>query len=680
MNKAEKYRADIDGLRAISVIFVLIFHADIGYIAGGFVGVDIFFIISGYLICRQISFKINENAFSFKLFYKRRLLRIYPALVFVIFSSMLIGVYWLNPLQIMDLSKSAIASIGSFSNILFWSQAGYFEAASHEKILLHTWSLGVEEQFYILFPVMLVVLSGRLHRYRTSALIAVMLLSLLLGEYGSRHMPSANFYLLPTRMWEFLAGAVCTFIRWRPSARVACTMIALSLVVILGFGTLLDSSARFPSLLTVPLVIATGAILVAGHVPNAGTRLLATPPLAAIGVCSYSIYLWHQPLFAFARIRLIEPPSATTMALLCVGAVFLGGVTWRFIERPFRLPPPGRKASSHQRVALVAAASIATAALGAVGALTHGLANQSRIPATIMNDLQTWHLQSECFDRRRGDVDVSSDWFCRVNPQIGKRNVAIVGDSHVLSYLSPLADTLRTRQIGILASSISGCPPMWDTRVVRDDDIMLDCNARNSEAFRPEALKDVSAVILIARWSYYSTGDITSEFQKLAVSQNNVPLAAGQEVHFSQKLRETVALVRRQGLPVLVILQPPVQKIEPAKAYSATFLFGHDDAGGIRQLSLSFREHLTNSANLDALIRSAAMDSVVVETSPYLCGSVCLIGTSTQSYFYDRNHLSNFGAARIVPRLAEEIDKLLCPVGTSVRPMAPPAGKCPSSQ
>ncbi|MCL1629209.1 acyltransferase [Roseibaca sp. V10] len=366
------YRPEIDGLRAVAVVPVILFHAGVGALAGGFVGVDVFFVISGYLITSIILRERAEGRFSMWRFWERRARRILPALYVVMLACIPVAWALMLPDQYRDFARSLVA-VGLFgSNILFWRESGYFAAAAEEKPLLHTWSLSVEEQFYLLFPLLMVLL-WRFGRRGVAGILAVIaLVSLGLSHYAAYSMPSANFYLLPTRAWELLVGALCAlWLAERP--RVGHDGLAgLGLAAIVLSVVWFDGMTPFPSLWALlPVLGAAGVILFAR--PEGWTgRLLSQRWMVGIGLVSYSAYLWHQPLMAFARIAHLSAPPLWVMLALGALSFPLAYVTWRFVEQPFR-----RRRGTFARPARLGAALVPTfAVLLAVG--VHGHVTEGR--------------------------------------------------------------------------------------------------------------------------------------------------------------------------------------------------------------------------------------------------------------------------------------------------------------
>lgn len=366
-----QYRPEIDGLRAVAVLPVILFHAGLSSFAGGFVGVDIFFVISGYLITSILIADLDAGRFSLVTFYERRARRILPALFFVMLCCLPFAWMWMLPEQLDLFFKSVLAVCAFVSNILFWQKSGYFSAAAEEMPLLHTWSLAVEEQYYLLFPIFL-LLCWKLGRGWVIGLILLCFcMSLGLSEWGWRNNPMANFYLAPTRVWELFAGSFVAFVPRRAWGRVgeALALLGLFAIVIAIFAY--DKTLPFPSLYA--LLPVGGVVLVILFAqPGTGVaKLLSHRWLVAVGLISYSAYLWHQPLFAFARLRSLAEPSLGLMLGLSLLSLGLAAVSWRFVEQPFR--HKGRGGLSRRHIfAFSAAGLFAFAVLGGGGKLFKG--------------------------------------------------------------------------------------------------------------------------------------------------------------------------------------------------------------------------------------------------------------------------------------------------------------------
>ena len=367
-----KYRSEIDGLRAIAVVAVILYHAGFG-VSGGYIGVDIFFVISGYLITSLILKEMRTGSFSLIQFYERRARRILPALFLVLAATFAIGWFVLVPSEMEDLSNSIMAVTAFVSNISFWLRTDYFAPAAELNPLLHTWSLGVEEQFYFFYPLLLLALVRFLPKNIFALVTAVSLASLGLAEWASRAMPVANFYLLPTRAWELGTGCLCALAMAdrdiRKNERFALAGLALAVVPLF----LLDVSTPFPSLMAVPPVLGTAMLILYAQKGTWVARMLSVPAIVLIGLISYSAYLWHQPLFAFARLsNVTNSPSPAMMVGLIALTVILSLASWHFVEKPFRRRKGEGAFTRNQIFSMSGIAIAAFMALGYSGLATGG--------------------------------------------------------------------------------------------------------------------------------------------------------------------------------------------------------------------------------------------------------------------------------------------------------------------
>ena len=421
-----KYRSEIDGLRSLAVLPVILFHARIQGFSGGYVGVDIFFVISGYLITRILAGEMQEGRYSLLGFYERRFRRILPALVVMLVVATAIAWRVLPPLEMLWYGESLAATALFVANFYFLFRGGnYFGGLTDEYPLLHTWSLAVEEQFYIFFPLLLWAI-WRLGWRRVLGVIAgLSVLSFLGAEILSRIDQPANFYLLPTRAWELGAGAVCALLHHHTPRRQSGILSLAGLVLILGSIVLLPAAIRFPSVFALPPVIGTALIvLYAGPETRVG-RFLSLRPLVAVGLASYSAYLWHQPLFAFAHVRADAYPGTWAMLALSALSVALGFLSLRFVEAPFRRRG---SASAAQVVAVSGGVLVSVAALGLALHLTHGAAFRPA-PAPMPRDYYAVMAKPD-FPSRGIDGRPCED-FCKVTePAVPRARVLLVGDSH----------------------------------------------------------------------------------------------------------------------------------------------------------------------------------------------------------------------------------------------------------
>lgn len=330
-----RYRKEIDGLRAVAVVPVILFHAGLESFGGGFVGVDVFFVISGYLITHLLLSEIDSGDFSIARFYARRIRRILPMLYLVMAMSAAAGWHLMLPYQFENLGQSLVATTLFANNILLAMTTGYWDILITLKPLAHTWSLAVEEQFYAIFPLAL-LLWRRVRRHPAGLVIALAVASLIAALWEQRHSTIGSFYLSQGRFWEILAGSLCALCERRYSPRENDIAAGVGLALIVGAVLAYDARMPFPSAYTLVPVIGTALIMMFGTGESRIGRLLSLPPLVGIGLVSYSAYLWHQPLFAFVRLYSKSDPAPAFLAALVPGILFLSYLSWRFVEMPFR--------------------------------------------------------------------------------------------------------------------------------------------------------------------------------------------------------------------------------------------------------------------------------------------------------------------------------------------------------
>ncbi len=390
LNGNVSYRPEIDGLRAVAVLPVMIFHAGFGLFSGGYVGVDVFFVISGYLITSIIYREVLNGEFSYVKFYERRARRIFPALYVMMFVSIFFSYLFLIPQDYIDYSESLVSVVVFVSNIVFWQQSDYFAPAAELKPLLHTWSLAVEEQYYVFFPIVLMFFYRCMRKHVVVGVTAMLVLSLFLSHWAAFQKPTANYYLLPTRAWELLIGSVIALMQAQGyiklekiNTQLKNLLAGLGLLAIVYAVFFFDGNTPFPSLWAVVPTLGAGLIIVFADKQTFTNRFLANKLLISIGLISYSAYLWHQPVYAFARHQHWFAVTDYTMALAFILSMICAYVSWWVVERPFR----NRAKFSNQSIWLCSVLfGSLIIAIGIYGIYKKGFPDRFSLPEKLTED------------------------------------------------------------------------------------------------------------------------------------------------------------------------------------------------------------------------------------------------------------------------------------------------------
>ena len=437
------YRREIDGLRALAVIPVILFHARFGMFSGGFVGVDVFFVISGYLITSIILHDQHRDKFSLLRFYERRARRILPALFLVMAVTCLFTYAWMLPDELKNFGQSVLATTLFSNNILLAITTNYWSLASEFKPLLHTWSLGVEEQYYVLFPLLMIFGWKYFRKYLAIVLGAAALLSFAAANWGLFTTPEYNFYLLPTRAWEILVGALVAFYMIGKKSTNSKSLwdellggIGFCLIVASIFLVGRGQTSNGIWYLTAPTLGASLIILFSSEKTVVG-RILGFGPMVGIGLISYSTYLWHQPLLALARIYSKEPPGIAIYSVLLVLTFILSYLTWRFIETPCRNK---EKVSRTAIFSFALALSVVFVSYGFY--LNHSYGIVSRIYDT--SQVSVADLDKRIYNERV--FQMKKDSF----PVDNKMKLLIVGHSFGRDFVNMTTETFNVDNVNIV--------------------------------------------------------------------------------------------------------------------------------------------------------------------------------------------------------------------------------------
>ncbi|MEO0793693.1 MAG: acyltransferase family protein [Verrucomicrobiota bacterium] len=555
MNKGS-YRPEIDGLRALSVVGVMLYHADLGF-SGGYVGVDVFFVISGFLITRIIYREINQGTFTLSNFWTRRIKRILPASSFVTLATILAGYIILDPELLSSLSLSAIAYALFLANVYFYRQDSYFAPALESQPLLHTWSLSVEEQFYVGFPLLILLLIRFFKQSTPRLLLIIAILSFVISVVGVYAKPAATFFLLPTRAWELMAGCLIAIsadrIQWKKSTREPLS--ALGILLVVASMLFYSSQTPFPGLAAI-FPVGGAAIFIAANC-GSGTqmgRVLSLRPFVFIGLLSYSLYLWHWPLLVYGKYLLGALSISAKLSIISLTFI-LAYLSWKFIEAPFR-----RKWINGPKWAFCFA--IATALL--TTGISLSLWNQFRSLENLDSE-----LQKIVHDISWNGIEYQKE-DAKLGVQDDERPVDFIvwGDSHAMFHCQQIDELARKLDLKGLAYVNLGSVPVPNLWKPDRSDAFNDQNQkRNLERKQQIIDSGVKDVIMIARWDSYINGYLETEIDESKGRYKTYSMVADSD---SRELTssESYAALQRQfsrlseefaghGIRIWLLLQVP---------------------------------------------------------------------------------------------------------------------------
>jgi len=632
------YRSEIDGLRALAVLPVVLYHAGFAIFGGGFVGVDVFFVISGYLITGNIYTEMAGNRFSIVDFYERRVRRILPALYFVMLACLPFTWLWLFPREFADFATSVVSVCLFTSNIFFNRQIDYFTPDTETWPLIHTWSLAVEEQFYLFFPILLLFSRGLSKRSLILLLAALSAVSLGWAEWESGVDPQSDFYLLPTRAWELGFGAVVALI---PRNKLSLAPRLADALGLIGLSSLAFAIFYFRPDMPLPglwsVAPAGGsALLIAFATP--GTKCgkwLGARPFVALGLVSYSAYLWHQPLFALARFRFAVPAGGCTMLALSGASFAIAYASWRWVEHPFR----DRGRFSRASVFLAAlAVGITLIMIGRIIVLNRGF--PMRMPA-IEGAADFGAYRNKCLDLRDLNPSRLAEMdACQLGDRTAKLDFLLIGDSHAAALADGIdAAALRQRRHGLLVA-VNACLPILglEGQFPRSK---VACRRLHDGLIELIDHFGIGLVLMHARWraidedGAVSARDLKSKSPRQAIQDH---------------LLDTLAKFESRGARVTIISDTPRApfKVPEILARKALYKLDVDERP---RLMTYFRENSgARQIFEEPEIRARAR---IFDVYPFFCpaanGGFCDVAERGRPYFWDDNHLTSIGSLALSP-------------------------------
>jgi len=653
MNVLNRYRADIDGLRAIAVLCVLFFHLDISLFSGGFVGVDVFFTISGFLISGIIIRELSSNSFSYKRFYIRRALRILPAYLVLLFCCLVAAFFLLTPIAYKELIQSAIASSIFLSNIYFLlTQGGYFSSAAHELPLLHTWSLSVEEQFYLIMPVVFVLwFKIKSNNLRVATLFMLFVISLVISYLLTELNQKVAYYIVLTRAFEFLLGSMLAFIAIKSSGRFTLNKALSNVLFFIGITLLIcstifiDSTMPFPSVIAVVPCLATVILILVGYNPECiSHKILGNKALVAIGLISYSLYLWHWPFVAYAKYIGIEF-TVSTQFMISLLSFTCAYFSWKYIEQYFR-----HLKDNHRTIIAISLYSIPCVLLFSF----YFYAQQqnffpSRFIESVVLSEQSYRSKPE---EGRGlchtsNADVKKIESCFVGDlKQSKVEVVLWGDSHANHFIGVIDEIAKEHKLKAQDVTMGNCLPIVglyiDLPRAREACINKNINALTYiKQLNPEY------VILAGAWGGY-----TSQSLKLENSESSLAL-------INKGLIETTNLLQKQNIKVILFEMLPRMSQNNSQCFLKQQIFPNFNNIESCLFSNSFKK-----AELNAFYSNVALQAEdkiqFVDVSQLFCnGDICQTWLDDTPLYRDSNHLNLRSSQLIGKKLSAASTKVI---------------------
>lgn len=669
------YRREIDGLRALAIIPVVLFHIGISGFSGGFVGVDIFFVISGFLITSIILRDIDQGAFSFAHFFERRIRRIFPALMVVLLVTVVAGFcIVLYPSDFAELGKSIIAQGLFLSNLFFLRNENYFAAPAESFPLLHTWTLSVEEQFYIFFPLLIVGVVIFLKRKLFPIVVAIAAFSFALSMYLAYGMPGADFsipfipdivwngasnqvagfYLLPTRAWELMIGAMLAILGVRIRARTWAEVLSWGgICAIIYSVTQFDAMTPFPGAAAAVPVLGAAAIIVSnsGNQTMVG-RILSIPIFVWIGLISYSLYLWHWPVLVYTKMFIPEPNTLQTVFLIVVPVILAWG-TYRLVELPFKRKQlfPGQRSMIRAGVAALAL----TVGIG-YGMTT--LNSEARSPDYVQPlfeaERNLGDRYTECLKTKTFDV-ILHDGPCElgITDESQPPSFVLLGDSHAGTIVSTVDAVAIENELHGVAFLAPGCLPI--TNVYRPDK-SPDCPNMIDHAITYIQDNNVQLVIFVSSWNHYTGATEGVFIQDVDSHETTIPES---RAVFIKHMQTMIGTLVANGTQVAIMKEIPVQD-----AFDQRHIFNASVRAGelVRVVETTYGEHRLYNEFTDSVFAVFGRQSGVTVFDPadVLCveGGTCRLYDGDTILYSNNDHLNLDGANLLIPLFADILSVL----------------------
>lgn len=638
MNRVLSHRRDLDGLRAVAVIPVVLFHLGISHFQGGYVGVDVFFVLSGFFITRQIIADLEAGQFSILGFYDRRIRRLLPALFAMLFLTSLLAAFILLPDDMKGFGRSLVAATLSISNFYFLRQSEYFAPDAETMPLLHTWSLSVEEQFYVLFPAILFVL-WRYLRTQIPLLLALLLIaSFGLSVWGTQSHPQATFYLLPTRAWELLLGSLLavapkTSAATRPAIRNVATLAGLAMIGVAVFT--FKSDMPFPGISALLPCLGCALIIWSGDTHDGDSSaalgrpyllswLLSLSPLVFIGLISYSLYLWHWPIIVFFNYTANDQLGLTEYLAALLVMLAAAYVSWRFVESPLRRGDVVW-ATRRERFSYSAGVVLLFVLFGAALDRADGFRQLQRpeVAAMLNNAKDVSPLRDACHFSQEEQGRRRLSEACSFGPDAGMPLV-LFGDSHGVEIGYVLSQMAKSDQFRFRQVTASGCPPSLDVAFPKSGG----CAAHNEQILNELSRAGPAVVVIAAR--YFKWG---------------APESSARET-FWPGLERVVARLKQSGNQVILLGGIPTH---PHGSLPHALAKRLKRGASVENYAFAVDQPLSKEIDLELRTLAAKYSSTYVALHRVVCGShkECQGLQDGHTIYFDDNHLTVTAARRV---------------------------------
>ena len=673
-----KYRKEIDGLRALAIIAVIFFHTNFISFRGGFVGVDIFFVISGYLITSIIIAEMDQGSFSLLNFYERRARRILPALFFMMLCTLPFAWFWMLPSEFKDFSKSLIAAPLFISNVVFYLTTGYFNAISELKPLLHTWSLAVEEQYYILFPLLLMLAWKKGKKWIILLLLFAAIVSVLAAQWRSKTNPPFAFYLLQTRAFEILIGALISlYINRKPSPILLVSQSVSQSVSLAGLAMLLyaiftfDKNTPSPSLYSLVPTIGAGLILAFANDKTFVGKFLGNKLFVAIGLISYSAYLWHQPIIAFSKLRSLFGFELVNPYLIIGLSLILAYLSWEFIEKPFR-----NKSTLSSKFILCFSliGTLAFITIGSIIYFENGFRNMlDRVPPNVkwLSLGEKLNINGDiCTPIPYGKSGVS---VCNFGDLSSNKNIVLYGDSHAQAISEELDKLFTNLKIKGTKIIIPGCEVIPEIRTYSKKNTDLTDKCMSDFGIMQSYIKKYKAEVIVAsRWSFKlfpikgqiddmpsknSEGGLEDEDYREYVSVIN------RKISFEGRDKRIAVTHFVEGLLAAtnkLYLIYPVPEIS-WDISRKNILYFRANGVPLSEISIPYSDFINRNKFVNSIFNKYEKNPKIISIKPEIifCNSYikdrCVAQYKSIPFYYDDDHLSDVGARLIAEKLIKQL-------------------------